>query len=48
MSNNNVLELYLNLALAIKGCLLDCLDWLPKRGACIDACFDWWRTRLFI
>jgi len=26
-----------------KGCLLDCLDWVPNRGACIDACFDWWR-----
>jgi len=30
-----------------KGCLLDCLDWvpnrgaLPNRGACIDACFVW-------
>jgi len=20
-----------------KGCLLDCLDWVPNRGACIDA-----------
>jgi len=19
-----------------KGCLLDCLDWVPNRGACID------------
>jgi len=22
-----------------KGCLLDCLDWVPNRGACINACF---------
>jgi len=26
-----------------KGCMLDCLDWVPNRGACIDACFVWWR-----
>jgi len=29
-----------------KGCLLDCLDWLPNRGACIDACFVWCCFRL--
>jgi len=23
-----------------KGCLLDCLDWDPNRGACIDACLS--------
>jgi len=21
----------------LKGCLLDCLDWVPNKGACIDA-----------
>jgi len=26
----------------LKGCLLDCLDWVPNRVACIDACFVWW------
>jgi len=29
-----------------KGCLLDCLDWVPYQGACIDACFVWWRDTL--
>jgi len=23
-----------------KGCLLDCLNWVPNRGACIDACLS--------
>jgi len=26
--------------------LLDCLDWVPNRDACIDACFVWWRDTL--
>jgi len=29
-----------------KDCLLDCLDWVPNRGTCIDACFGWWRDTL--
>jgi len=29
-----------------KGCLLDCLDWVPNQNACIDACFVWWRDTL--
>jgi len=31
-----------------KGCLLNCLDWVPNRGACIDACFVWWRDTLLL
>jgi len=23
-----------------RGCLLGCLDWVPNRGACIDACLS--------
>jgi len=30
-----------------KGCLLDCLDWVPNRGACIDACLSYDVTRSF-
>jgi len=25
-----------------KGCLLDCLDWVPNRGACTDSCLVGW------
>jgi len=28
--------------------LLDCLDWVPNRSTCIDACFVWWRDTLFL
>jgi len=31
-----------------KGCLLDCLDCVTNRGACIDACFVWWRDTLLL
>jgi len=30
-----------------KGCLLNCLDWIPNRGACIDACLSCDVTRSF-
>jgi len=30
-----------------KGCLLDCLDWMPNRGTCIDSCLSCDVTRCF-
>jgi len=30
-----------------KGCLLDCLDWVPNQGVCIDACLSCDVTRSF-
>jgi len=30
-----------------KGYLLDCLDWVPNRDACIDACLSCDVTRSF-
>jgi len=30
-----------------KGCLLECLDWVPNWGTCIDACFVQWRDTLY-
>jgi len=30
-----------------KGCLLDCLDWIPNRDACIDVCLSCDVTRSF-
>jgi len=31
----------------LKGCLLDCLDWVPNRCACINVCLSRDVTRSF-